>query len=64
MNWNEYQKNRINISGTFPKYVEIDCKCPKCNAEHIYKNISEVLTSYPPQFYYVCKNCDWVKIGY
>lgn len=65
--WEEYQKIVISTNDNippFPEYKEVECKCPKCGADHIYKNISEVLTSFPPQYYYKCKKCGWNSIGH
>ena len=40
----------------------MDIECPKCSAL-IYKNISLVLTSYPPQYQFHCEKCGWTGIS-
>jgi len=49
-------KSNLNMQVEFsePKY-----KCPKCGG-NVRKNLTMVLTSYPPKYRYECDNCDHV----
>ena len=38
-------------------------KCPKCG-QPIYKNTTEVFTSYPCQYEYRCLKCGWHDYAY
>jgi len=44
------------------QYQKTDIECPKCK-KFIYKDVSMVLTSNPPQYRYVCE-CGWSGSGY
>ena len=58
INWETYQKD-------IPHCVneeETDIKCPKCG-KNIIRDLSVVLTSYPPQYHYKCK-CGRTGTGY
>lgn len=57
MEWEEYKKKKITFNFN-NKLEETTIKCPKCG-ELIYKDVSVVLTSYPPQYRYVCVKCGW-----
>ena len=61
MTWEEYQNQRrqSNIYKNNQHYIQTDIECPKCGAL-IYKNISLILTSYPPQYQFHCEKCGWV----
>lgn len=49
-----------------PSYVNgkelTNIKCPDCG-RYIYRDHSAILTTYPPQFYYLCE-CGWHGIGH
>lgn len=57
MEWEEYKKKKITFNFN-NNLKETTIKCPKCG-EFIYKDVSVVLTSYPPQYRYVCTKCGW-----
>lgn len=61
--WEEYkvQSNRVTIDSS--QWKKVDVKCPKCG-EPIYKNITIVLASYPPQYQYKCFACGWTDTAY
>lgn len=60
MTWEEYQNQRkkSNIYKNNQHYIQTDIECPKCG-DLIYKNISLILTSYPPQYQFHCEKCGW-----
>ena len=60
MNWNEYQK----LAKSLNSEIKVDVSCPKCGQYTVFKRVDVVLTSYPPQYYYSCKNCGWFATGY
>ena len=64
MTWEEYKNERAthNIYKNNQHYIKTDIECPKCSAL-IYKNISLVLTSYPPQYQFHCEKCGWTDIS-
>lgn len=64
MTWKEYQNQRreTNIYKDHQHYVRTDIECPECGAL-IYKNISLILTSYPPQYQFRCVKCGWTGIS-
>ena len=49
-------REAINHYGEFGEYSEPKFKCPKCGG-NVRKNLSLVLTSYPPQYRYDCEKC-------
>ena len=61
--WKEYkvQSNRATIDSS--QWKKVDVKCPECG-QPIYKNITIVLTSYPPQYQYKCFACGWTGTAY
>ena len=55
--WDEYINE--DIYGTWEeRYVPVDVKCPKCG-KPLYKRTDIILSSYPPQYQYGCKECGW-----
>ena len=38
-------------------YSNVKGKCPYCGSEAVFRNNSKVLTSYPPQYEYECRDC-------
>ena len=61
MTWEEFKKER-ETSHRYVGYQEYEVtqiECPECG-ENIFKNMSLVLTSYPPQHQYRCFKCGWV----
>lgn len=55
----EYMKEHPEITnqyGDFGEFSEPKFKCPKCGG-NVRKNLSIVLTSYPPQYRYDCEKC-------
>lgn len=47
---NQYETN-MNLQST-------NIKCPKCGAQ-IFRDNSEMLTSNPPKYKYICLTCEW-----
>ena len=41
----------------------VNIKCPKCG-QPIFKNLTIVLTSNPPQYQYKCLHCGWVGTAF
>ena len=59
MKWEEFKKDRVEkMSKGLLNAVETDIECPICG-KCIYKDMSLVLTSYPPQHRYFCAECGW-----
>lgn len=55
--WEEYITE--DIYGEYGEvYTKVDVACPYCRAP-LYKRTDIVLTSYPPQYQYQCKECGW-----
>jgi len=55
--WEDFKNN---IHKDIPsKYQITQIICPKCG-KPLYRDQSIVLTTYPPQFSYVCLSCNWV----
>ena len=66
MNWYDYQAEKQrerNIFNDNQLWIKTEIECPNCG-ELIYKNMSLVLTSYPPQYTYKCPNCKWSQAGF
>ena len=66
MNWYDYQAERQrerNVFNDNQLWIKTEIECPNCG-EFIYKNMSLVLTSYPPQYSYKCPKCKWQQTGY
>ena len=65
MKWEDYKAQRElhNIYKNNQHYVLTDIECPNCGA-FIYKNISLILTSYPPQYQFHCEKCGWFDTAY
>lgn len=65
--WEEFKSDKIiNADMIFEngiRYEKQDIACPKCG-KAIYKNVTEVLATYPEQFYYECPNCGWHDYAY
>lgn len=59
MEWEEYKNKKKKIMSNYNYNLEeTTIKCPKCG-EFIYRDVSVVLASYPPQYKYICIKCDW-----
>ena len=56
--WSSYKKEQKD-SG----YKKIEVACPYCGAP-IYKDLTVVLATYPPQYRYFCKECGWSDTAY
>lgn len=57
----EYIKaNQIDYYFFAEQHSEPKYDCPKCKNGKMRKNLSIVLTSYPPKYLYECDNCDHV----
>ena len=66
MNWYDYQAEKQrerNIFHDNQLWIKTEIECPNCG-EFIYKNMSLVLTCYPPQYTYKCPNCKWSQTGF
>lgn len=55
--WEEFTNNSIAVASD-SKYQVTNILCPKCN-KPLYKYLGAVLSSYPAQYRYDCKNCGW-----
>jgi len=62
MTWEEFQNFRIINSPS--NYEHTDIQCPDCKNSYLLRDISVVLTSYPPKYNYVCPNCHWRGTGH
>lgn len=58
----EIEEERINQDFFEPHnlFRPVNAKCSKCGSQ-LYINDSVVLTSYPPQYQYYCKDCGNVE---
>lgn len=55
--WEDFKKNtQYDIPD---RYQPTEISCPKCGNQ-LCKDISQVLTTYPPKFMYKCFACNWV----
>lgn len=65
--WEEFKSNNYIDSNTIFKdgirYEKQDIACPNCG-KAIYKNVTEVLATYPELYYYECPNCGWHDHAY
>ena len=61
MTWEEFKNLEFTYGMTNYKKTQIEC--PKCG-ELLLMRTDMVLTSYPPQYQYVCKTCGWVGNSY
>lgn len=59
MKWEDFKKERQRV--TYNDYVKTDIECPKCG-KNIFRRTDIVLTLYPSQHIYFCKNCGWSDI--
>lgn len=62
MKWEDYQKKQSEMYIDYHRYEEMPVECPECG-QNIYRDCAVVLTTYPPQHSYVCKNCGWHGTG-
>ena len=66
MKWTDYQiaiRQTYNLFNDGQTWIQTEVECPKCG-KFLYKNMSLVLTSYPPKYQYKCSNCKWFQTGY
>lgn len=56
MTWEEFKQEKNFKYNTGFEITNIEC--PKCG-EKIYKDVTKVLTTYPPMHRYVCMKCFW-----
>ncbi len=56
MSWDEYKSNPSNDKNS--ELIETNIACPKCGGK-VYKDVSQVLTTFPVKYRYRCKNCSW-----
>ena len=64
MKWEDYQKQQFSILQMKQKgYEPTTITCPNCG-DFIYKDVSKVLASNPPQYNYKCNNCKWKGFGF
>ena len=57
MTWEEFKNLKFTYETTNYKKTQIEC--PKCGAP-LFMRTDVVLTTYPVQYQYVCKECGWV----
>ena len=55
---NKYKENIF--ADEFSIYKKTEAECSKCGSP-LYQNVYIVLTSYPPQYQYICKACGNVE---
>lgn len=55
--WDEFELGAIAPTNDYP-YMPTNILCPRCYTP-LLKDISVVLTTYPAQHRYECKNCGW-----
>lgn len=60
VSWEEYQSFEYANSN----YEDTNIECPNCKTERLLRDISVVLTSYPPQYRYICPKCHWTGVGH
>ena len=58
MEWEDFKDLAYRIHEDEEKYVKTKIKCPMCG-EYIYRDNTIVLTTFPAQYRYFCRNCDW-----
>ena len=63
LEWKDFKKQADHITIDNSRWKKMNVKCPKCG-EPIYKDMTFVLASYPPQYSYKCLNCDWTGTAY
>lgn len=67
MEWEEYKEKRktvFNYNGNLQYNLqETNIKCPKCK-KFIYRDVGIVLSTYPPQYRYICMDCGWQDTYY
>lgn len=56
-----YEINVDVIDDLIKSWSEPKCKCPCCGVGKMRKDMSVVLTTYPPQYKYVCDTCTHVE---
>lgn len=63
--WEEFKQGRLdNIKYIgHNQYQKTDIECPECG-QPLYKNVTMILTSYPPQHQYHCMKCDWTGTSF
>ena len=54
--WEDVQKERAKLYEE--RFIPSGVACPQCNKELLVDK-TVILTSYPPQQSYHCKNCGW-----
>lgn len=54
--WEDFKEQTNRVTEGYIQYEKKDIKCPKCG-QPIYKNMTVVLASLPPQYAYKCLNC-------
>ena len=57
--WEEFKNQSTIKTIGYGQYQIMDVACPKCG-KPIYKDLTCVLASYPPQHRYICLDCGWV----
>lgn len=63
MEWKDYCKERLEEVFLQPDSVKTEIWCPWCGAP-VYKDMSIILTSYPPKYRYFCSSCKWEETFY
>lgn len=57
MKWEEFKRKGPEMS-TYDGQILTDVECPRCGKK-VYYNSTVVLTTYPAQYEYWCKECGW-----
>ena len=62
IDWNDF-KRITNKSPYYDGQIQTNVKCPICDS-NIFWDSRVVLTTYPAQYSYYCKNCGWAGNSY
>lgn len=62
MTWEEFLEQKRADKYLSDDYERTDIVCPNCGAT-VYKNVCNVLLTYPMTYRYECEKCDWYDIA-
>jgi DNA-directed RNA polymerase subunit RPC12/RpoP len=63
LEWEDFKTVADRFTVDNSEWKEMNVKCPECG-QPIYKNMTIVLTSCPPQYQYKCFACGWTGTAY